>query len=86
MTTSSRDLAKKQAVAKLQSRAINGAVTGSGIAVGAAATELAISGAAVAAEGAAVGAEAIALAPFLLTVAVIGGAGYGIYRVAKWLS
>lgn len=86
MTISSRELAKKQAIAKLQSRAISGVVTGSGIAAGAAATELAFAGAATAAEGVAVTAEAIAIAPFVLTAAAIGGTVYGAYRIAKWLA
>lgn len=77
--------AKAAALAQLKSRAIKGTATGAGIAAGAAGAELALQGAAVAAEATVAAVETIAIVPTVLTVAVIGGACYGTYRLVKWI-
>ena len=76
--------AKKQAIAKLQSRALTGTAAGAGIAVGSAATDLALAGAAEAAGAVATVAAESVIVPTVLTIAAIGGICYGGYRIVKW--
>ena len=80
--------AKQQAIAKLKSRAITGTVAGAGIAVGSAATDVALAGAAVAATVVATAAAESVIVPIVLTTAAVAGAGVLIYmggrRLQKW--
>ena len=78
--------AKALATAQLKSRVIKGTATGAGIAVGAATADVAIASAATAAEATFAVVEGIALVPTIVTVAAIGGACYGTYRLVKWLA
>jgi len=78
--------AQQMALAKLKGRAIQGVAAGGGIAVGSAATDLALAGAAEAATAVATAAAESVIVPTVLTIAAIGGACYGTYRLVKWLS
>jgi len=71
-------VAKAKAQAALKSRLIKGTVTGGGIALGAAGTEVALAGAAEAASAVATVAEGIALAPIIITGGLVAGAFFGI--------
>ena len=77
---------KALAVAKLKSRAIGGAVAGGGIAIGSAATDIALAGAAEAAGVVATAAAESVIVPTVITIAAVGGICYGTYRFVKWLS
>ena len=76
-----QEAAKQQAMNQLKSRAIKGVVSGAGIATGVAAGETLLTVGATAAETAAVAVETVAILPALLTVAAVGGACYGAYKL-----
>lgn len=79
-------IAKAKAQAQLKSRLIKGTVTGSGIALGAAATEVTLAAAAEAAGAVATAAAEAAIVPVVLAAATVGAVGYGAYRAYKWLN
>ena len=85
-TSMTPEQAKALAMANLKSRAIKGAATGTGIALGAAGADIAMAGAAEAATAVATVAAESVIVPTVLTIAAIGGACYGTYRLVKWLS
>lgn len=80
--------AKQQAMNQLKSRVIKGTAAGAGIAVGSAATDIALAGAAEAASVVATAAAESVIVPIVLTTAAIAGAGVLLYvgaeRLQKW--